>query len=460
MSSDPMKKLIVTSSPGTPLQRFPRRRRVRGRHIFLLLLIIGAGFYLYEKISPHGEGGSTKKVAVETPQVLPKEDPPAQMPAVTPKVETGNDKFEIRHHIVKDGDTLSEILQASGISEENAGEWEKACKAAPLGALRADDELIFFLARSGGLPVRVIFSPSAGPSHTLRRTQSGWECSRPESAQGVAVKTIQGRYSENFYDSCIAGGLPVSLITVLADIFSFDVDFNADLKDEDTFTVHFQEQPLESSEGKQFLILAAAMTISGKTMQAYGFQLADGSWDYFDAKGASLRRAFLKSPISYRRLISPSSYKNVKPVLKVYRPRMGIDYAAPRGTPVSAVGDGFISSVKKGGNSGFSLEIRHRGGFKSSYANLSGISRGLKRGSLVSQGEVIGSIGSSRSGKAFLDFDFSRDGKPVNFQTSDFVRSKTIPRTMMAEFERLCESYSTALNRPAGQPQEIVSSRD
>lgn len=459
MSSDPMKKLTVMNPSGAPLQRFPRRRRVRGRHIFLLLLIIGAGFYLYGKISPHGEGGLTKKPAVETPPELPKVEPPVQMPAVTHKVETANDKYEIRHHVVKDGDTLPEILLASGVSEENAGEWEKACKA-PLGALHADDELIFFLARGDGLPVRVIFSPSAGPSYTLRRTQSGWECSRPESAQGVAVKTIQGRYSENFYDSCIAGGLPASLITVLADIFSFDVDFNADLKDEDTFTVHFQEQPLESSEEKQFLILAAAMTISGKTIHAYGFQLPDGSWDYFDAKGASLRRAFLKSPISYRRLISPSSYKNVKPVLKVYRPRMGIDYAAPRGTPVSAVGDGFISSVKKGGNSGFSLEIRHRGGFKSSYANLSGISRGLKRGSLVSQGEVIGSVGSSRSGKAFLDFDFSRDGKPVNFQTADFVRSKTIPRTMTAEFEKLCESYAAALNRPAGQQQEIVSGRD
>ncbi|MHC1729846.1 MAG: peptidoglycan DD-metalloendopeptidase family protein [Syntrophobacteraceae bacterium] len=454
-----MKKLTVKDPQGLPLQRFPGRRRIRGRHIFLLLVLVGIGFFVYGKIFPPGEVAH-EKITKESSTGPVKVEAIPEMPPATPKVETTNDRFEIRHHLVQEGDTLTEILRASGIPEEHAGDWEKACKTVPLNGIQTDDELIFFLTRNDGPLVKVIYSQSQGKTYSLRKTSTAWECSRPESVQGMPVRTVLGRYSENFYDSCIAGGLPASLITILADIFSYDVDFNTDLKDEDTFAVHFQEQPFESSEGKQFLILAAAMTISGKTYYAFGFQLPDGSWDYFDAKGASLRRAFLRSPISYRRLISPSSYKNVKPVLKIYRPYMGIDYAAPRGTPVSAIGDGVISAVKKSGKTGLSIDIRHRGGFKSSYGNLSGISRGLKLGSLVSQGEVIGSIGSSKSGKSYLDFDFFRNGKPVNFQTIEYARSKTIPKAMMAEFEKLRESYSAALNRPEGQKQEMLSGRD
>ena len=359
------------------------------------------------------------------------------------------------------GESLEQVLERTDIAAGYAGLWEKACKSSSLSHIREDDELIFFLDRAGNQPVRVIFSPSEGPPCTVRKVQDEWECQFAESASKGPVTTVRGRYSENFYDSCVAGGLPAALIANFADIFAYDVDFNSDLKDGDTFAVVFQEQDMGGEEGKQFLILAAEVVVSGKSFQAFGFQLPDGSWDYFDEKGASLKRAFLKSPLSYRRLNAPSTYKNVKPILKIYRPHLGIDYSAPRGTPVSAVGDGVVFAVNKN-RSGVSIEVRHRGGFRSYYGHLFAYSRGLKRGVLVSQGEVIGSIGSGGNGKQYLDFHFYKDSRPVHFQSMEFPRARIIPKGMRAEFEKSRDSRLALLEGKTsdGQRQDFLSGSD
>ena len=369
-------------------------------------------------------------------------------------------KFEVRHQTVRTGDSISRILQGFGISNEYVLEWETACKTSPFAQVREGDELIFLISREDRQPLRIIYSPPGGAPFSMRKSTEGWECRPHEAAQKTPVRTVRCRYAENFYDSCIAGGLPVSLISNLADIFSYDIDFTADFKDGDTFGVYFQEQEIQSTEGKQYLILAAEMSISGKVYQAFGFQSSEGSWEYFDPKGASLKKAFLKSPLSYRRLISPSAYKNVKPVLKIYRPHLGIDYAAPKGTPVSSIGDGVISSLNKKGKTALSIEIRHRGGYKSHYGHLSGYSRGLYRGSIVSEGEVIGTVGAGAGGKTFLDFSLNRSGKPVNFQTADFPRLLTVPKSARSEFEKTRDAYVAALGTATPKSQEPPPGKD
>ena len=456
MQPDPMKKLRVKTLPGRPNHRPSARGRIRGRHIFIFLLLLSVGilgytkFYLPWKARP-----------VNSTMIVPAASPALEsaLPITPPVQKTESaEKFEVRHQTLQSDDTLASVLERIGISENYVSQWENACKSSPF-RIREDDEVIFFLNRADGQPSKVVYLESEGASYTLRKVADIWECNFQDSVPKEPLKTVRGRYAENFYDSCVAGGLPVALIPSLADIFAYDIDFASDFQDGDTFTVLFQEQPIAASEGRQFLIVAAEMNVSGKTFQAFGFQLPDGSWDYFDAKGTSLKRAFLRSPMSYRRLMSASVYKNIKPVLKIYRPHLGIDYSAPRGTPVSAIGDGVVSDIHKSGKYGLAVEMRHRGGFKSVYGNLSGFSRGLKRGSLVLQGEIIGSVGSVGSGKAFLDFHLFREGKAVNFQTVEFVRLKSVPKNMIPEFEKTRNSYSVALQGKVsgGQKQEMLS---
>lgn len=452
MSKDPMKKLVVKSLPGMSEYSLSRRRGFRGRHLFILLLAGGIAFGAYRHFYKPRDPAPEKPVTSTAETATVSEPVREEIPAPAQSRDTGG-KFEIRHQVVQAGDSISRILQGFGVSNEHILQWETTCKTSPFAQVKEGDELIVLLTREDRQPVRIIYSPPGGAPFTMRKSAEGWECRPPETAQKTPVRTVRCRYAENFYDSCIAGGLPANLIANLADIFSYDIDFTTDFRDGDTFSVYFQEQEIQSTEGKQYLILAAEMSLSGKVYHAFGFQSSDGSWEYFDSKGASLKRAFLKSPFNYRKLISPSAYKNVKPVLKIYRPHLGIDYAAPRGTPVSSIGDGVVSSLDKKGKTALSIEIRHRGGYKSHYGHLSGYSRGLYRGSIVSEGEVIGTVGSGAGAKTFLDFSLTRSGKPVNFRTVDFSRLMTVPKSARAEFEKTRDAYVAALGvaTPKGQ---------
>lgn len=436
------------------------RRRFRGRHLFILLLILAVAFGSYRKLHRPMAGGHKQKAAIESAALQPAEAP-RKTDTPASKAEP-REKLEIRRLIVHPGDTLPAILVGSGIPGVYANEWNEACKSAPLAQIKEDDELIFVLSRETGLPVKVIYSRPDGPSYTLRKNSNGWECRSEETVTEKPVKTVHGLCSDNFYDCCVACGLPAPLISNLADIFSYDVDLIADLKDGDSFSVLFQESPIQSTDGKQFLILGAEMSVSGKVYQAFGFQLPDGSWDYFDAKGVSLKRAFLRSPINYRILQSAKGGQNIKPVTKIHRPHQEIDYAAPKGTTVGAIGDGVVSAVARNGNRGFSVEIRHRGGYRSLYANLYSLNRGVVRGTPVSQAEAIGSIGSAGNGKTYLDFRLYKDGRPVNIQTAEFVRSKFVPKSTVSEFEKSRDFCTSVLHGkiPEGQNHEMLSGRD
>jgi len=461
MLSSPTKKVRAKTLSGHVFYAAPKKRRFRGRHLFVILLIVAVGFGAYRKVYRPKGNPPLRRVPVATAGAVSKSVEVPHQAAAAPKAES-SDPFEIRRMILRSGDTLEGILKASGIPGGYLEAWRNVCKPDQLDRINENDELILVLNRADGLPVEVAYLRSHGTSFTLRKNSTGWECGFDNGAAGWAGKTVKGSWSEHFHDSSVAGGLPAPLISNAADIFAYDVDFASDLKDGDSFSIFYQEYPIRSSEGKQFLILAAETSVSGKVYQAFGFQLPDGSWDYFDVKGASLKRTFLKSPVNNRLLWSGKTAKGVSPVVRVLRPRLGIRYLVPKGTPVTATGDGFVSAIRKDSGRNFSIEIRHRGGYSTVYGNISACSRGLKRGSPVSQAEIIGFVGLSGGGKAYFDFHLYKDGKPVNFQTAEFARSKSVPKTAVQEFEKSRDFCAAALHgsTPEGQKHEMLSGRD
>ncbi len=452
-----MEKLMMKSGSRDSLYKGPPKRRFRGRHFLIILLILGTAFGTYRKLHPKvnrlREKGKAEAAASQTDA--------GNVVVSSPKIEPV-EKFEIRHLTVHAGDTLSAILKSSGVPEMYSSEWQEACESAPLAQIKEDDQLIFVLNRESGLPVKVIYSRFDGPTYTLRKNASGWGCGSEATLNGGPVKIAHVVFSANFYDSCIAGGLPAQLILNLAELFSYDLDLTADLKEGDSLSILFQDEPIQSGGGKQLLILGAEICASGKVCQAFGFQLPDGSWDYFDAKGASIKRAFLRSPVNYRTLLTDKGGKNIKLVAKTSPAHLVTDYAAPMGTSVAAIGDGVVSAVRRNGKRGFTIEIRHRGGYRSQYGNLFSLSRGLKRGSVISQAEAMGSIGSTRNGKAYLELRLYKDGKLVNFESSEFVPTKFIPKSIFSEFEKSRDFCSAALHGGVadGQKREELSGRD
>ena len=233
----------------------------------------------------------------------------------------------------------------------------------------------------------------------------------------------------------------------LADIFAWDIDFSRDIKPDDRFTVLVEKK----FRDKKFLgyerILAARFINRGKTYTAYYFEETPGKGSYYSADGASLRKAFLKSPVNYSRISSTFSKRRYHPILKKYRAHLGVDYAAPRNTPIKAVADGTIVRMGYGKDAGRFITLRHRNGYETNYFHMNKFGKGMKRNRRVSQGDVIGYVGKTGLATGYhLCFRMKQHGKPVNPMAIASVSAEPVPPGKMAAFREQSRAYNRSLS--------------
>jgi murein DD-endopeptidase MepM/ murein hydrolase activator NlpD len=223
----------------------------------------------------------------------------------------------------------------------------------------------------------------------------------------------------------------------LSDIYAWDIDFFTDIKNGDTVKIMIEELWVGEIFKGYGNILAAEFSNSGKVYRAYRFE-RDGYVDYFGNDGKSLRRILLRSPLKFRYISSYFSRKRFHPILRIYRPHPGIDYAAPMGTPVSAAGDGKVVFAGYKGQIGNIVKIKHKGGLETHYGHLSKIPKKTRKGAKVSQGDIIGYVGSTGlSTGPHLDYRIKLNGRFVNPLKVKLSSGKSIPGPLMAEFKKI-----------------------
>jgi len=226
---------------------------------------------------------------------------------------------------------------------------------------------------------------------------------------------INGEVYNSFYQSAIDRGMPSGIIMDIADIFAWDIDFLVDIRPADRFQVIFDKYYRNGEYIDYGKILAVRFVNQKNTHESFYFTDSNGRSFYYNRKGESLRKAFLKSPLRYRRISSHFSLKRFHPILKIYRPHYGIDYAAPSGTPVESVGNGRITFIGWKEGYGRYIRVRHNHIYETGYGHLSSFAKGLKKGSQVKQGQVIGYVGSSGLATGpHLDFGVLKWGKFIN----------------------------------------------
>ncbi len=192
-------------------------------------------------------------------------------------------------------------------------------------------------------------------------------------------------------------------------------------------------------------ILAAELSVDGHRYRAYRFDTGSRP-DYFDDEGKSLRKAFLKAPLSYRRISSGFTKRRMHPILKIARPHFGVDYAAPTGTPVSTVGDGTVIFAGYKGPNGNLVIVRHPNGYTTFYGHLARIAKGIRRRAEVRQGDVIGTVGATGLATGpHLDFRIRRHGTFLNPLTVNLPRGGAIPPDRMADFRGVREEFARTL---------------
>ncbi len=240
------------------------------------------------------------------------------------------------------------------------------------------------------------------------------------------------------------------LALALADIYAWDIDFSHEIRNGDSVKIIVEE--LWAGEVFKGFgdILAAEFTNNGKTFFAYRFEY-DGYADYYDRDGKSLRKSLLRSPLKFKYISSGFSRRRLHPKFRVYRPHLGIDYAARTGTPVSAAGNGTVILAGYKGQNGKMVKIKHPGGYETYYGHLSRIPRKIQRGTKVSQGDIIGYVGSTGVATGpHLDYRIKLKGNFVNPLKIRLPRGKSIPGKLMAGFRAVVNSFDSRLASVTG----------
>jgi murein DD-endopeptidase MepM/ murein hydrolase activator NlpD len=232
----------------------------------------------------------------------------------------------------------------------------------------------------------------------------------------VAVRGTIDNAHPSLIAAMDAAGEEVTLAIGLAEIFGGDIDFGHDLQPGDSFEVVFEQIVREGTRAGYGDILAATFTNDGKTYSAYRYQVPGGKPGYYDEQGRSLKRFFLASPLKFEpRVTSGFSYRRLHPVLGIRRPHLGVDFGAPQGAPVVAVSDGVVVSAGFSGGGGNTVTLRHGSGYETQYLHLSAFASGIRRGAHVSQGQVIGRVGSTGLATGpHLHYVLKKNGVHVN----------------------------------------------
>ncbi|HSW54666.1 MAG TPA: peptidoglycan DD-metalloendopeptidase family protein [Ignavibacteriaceae bacterium] len=269
-----------------------------------------------------------------------------------------------------------------------------------------------------------------------------------ESEKEVVVR-------ENQKSAIIDQSLYVSLMNVeatpelaikLSEIFAWQIDFYH-LQKGDNFKVIYDELYVDNKFFAIGTIKAAIFSHRGKDFYAIPFT-QDSVYQYFDEDGNSLRKAFLKAPLEFGRISSRYSKSRLHPVLKVRRPHHGVDYAAPVGTPIRTTGDGVVADVGYNGGAGKFIKIRHNSVYTTMYLHLSRYAKGIKKGTTVQQGQVIGYVGSTGlSTGPHLDYRFYVNGSPVDPLKVEIPSAHPVKEELRAEYEVQRDSIMNLLNK-------------
>lgn len=259
---------------------------------------------------------------------------------------------------------------------------------------------------------------------------------------------VSGTIESSLWESMSNSEIKPAIILNYADMFAWHIDFLTDCRPGDTYKLIYEVKTLEKKDTVlSSEIIAGQYITATSTNTAIRFTNSKGDEGYFDENGKSVKSAFLKAPLQFKRISSYFTKKRFHPILKYYRAHEGIDYAAPIGTPVSAVGDGTVTKSQYSGGYGNLVIIKHPNGYETYYGHLSKYGKGIKKGVRVKQGQVIGYVGSTGlSTGPHLDFRIKKNGSFFNYLTMKMPPTYTLTGKDKEDFDLYKQELINKLN--------------
>jgi murein DD-endopeptidase MepM/ murein hydrolase activator NlpD len=338
-------------------------------------------------------------------------------------------------------ETLSDVLTQAGIAGADQAALLAAATALDARRLRAGTVLQFRRLRSDPAADRLTLRPSLERRVSLARRDSAWIESVETIPWRVTRLRVSGRIGSSLYeavdaavpDSLLPPAERVALAWAIADVYDWVVDFTRDVRPGDRYDVVLDR--LESPEGERRFGRIWAARVDAARVPNYAFYFEGGADPgFYDADGRSLRRAFLRTPLQFRRVSSRFGGR-FHPILKQWRSHAGIDYSAASGTPVRATADGSVARAGRDGGYGNLVELRHVNGIRTRYGHLSRFGPGIAPGARVRQGQTIGYVGSTGlSTGPHLHYEFLVNGRPTNPRRQDAGSGRPVPDVQRSAF--------------------------
>jgi murein DD-endopeptidase MepM/ murein hydrolase activator NlpD len=359
---------------------------------------------------------------------------------------------------LKSGDTLETTFKRRGFRAADLFEIVQASRSlCNLNRLHTGAVLTLVLDEAGEI---ADFRCTIDESKVLVVDMRGGACkaSLEQIPFTYETRSVQGVIESSLYETFEDLGEDPILCIALSDVFAWQVDFHTDLRGGDVFSALVEEKHYDGKPPVFSRVLAARLMNQGKALTAVKYEDPEGHVDYYDILGKSLKRKFLRSPLKYTKISSGYSKRRYHPILKIYRPHLGIDYAAPTGTPVVSVGDGVVAYAGWSGGFGRYVKVRHNSTYETTYGHLSRYGRGIRTGARVAQGQVVGYVGSSGLATGpHLDYRLLKNGYSTNPLTVDLPTADPVKEAFMDEFTR---EAVRLLGELEGRSDSLVLSRE
>lgn len=353
--------------------------------------------------------------------------------------------WQEREDTLARGETLSGLFERAGLPPVSVGEALRAAEVDPRRVPAGLRVTTRRMVHPDSAPNEVILQLAIDRLVRLRRTTAGWAGAEERIPWTIDTVVVAGVIQSSLYEATRTGGANVlpggartELAWKIADIFEYRVDMSRDLRQGDAFRAMVERETSPSGTVRLRNVLATSFELSGQKLDAVRY--GEGRGNYYDSEGKSLRAAFLRAPLEFRRISSVYGFRR-HPILGVMKKHAGTDYAASSGTPVRAIGDGVVIRAGWGRGYGNVLELRHRNGYVTRHAHLRGFAKGLRVGQRVSIGQTVAYVGSTGLSTApHLHFEVLVGGRQRN--PSEAIKAAIkggdpVPARQRRDFEML-----------------------
>ncbi len=364
------------------------------------------------------------------------------------------DSFEIVEGRVGRNQMLGNILNDHGVSNRRIYEISLIPREVfDVRKIKAGNRYALFLDTAG---VRYFVYEKDNVNYAVVHLEDSIHVELRAKPVQKVTDALYGEITTSLWEAFQEQGKNPLLANDLSDIYAWSIDFFG-LQRGDQFKVIYDESFVDSVSVGITKIHSAWFRHAGHEFWAIPFE-QDSVVSFFDEEGNSLRKTFLKAPLKFNRVSSGFSHSRLHPILKIRRPHHGVDYAAPRGTPVHAIGDGQVIAAAYERGGGNYIKIKHNGVYRTTYMHLQGFARGIRRGVYVKQGDVIGYVGSTGlSTGPHLDFRFYKNGYPVDPLKVEAPPVEPVHDALLVDYSLVKNSVMQEL-RIVGSERKMASS--